>query len=490
MATSNGRINIILIVSDTFRYDLITGDFIVKGGVRATLPHLSALSQSSVKFTRHYTASFPTVPNRHDLLTGRYTFTYADWEPLPRNEVTLPMMLKKAGYTSMLIADTPHIFKDGFNYDRGFDAWEWIRGQENDRYRTDPREVKLPCRPEKLRNVETTIQHIRNNFLRQFEEDWTTAKTAIAAIRWLERNYKDNAPFFLYVDFFDPHEPWDPPREFVERYDPGYEGEEVIYPAYGPSDYLTKDELAHCRALYAGEATFVDKWIGRIIEKVEELGLWENTALIFTSDHGFYFGEHGLIGKSIIMGDVHGWAPLYEEVAHIPLLIRLPDKLGVRSLTVGELTQPQDVTATILNLAGLDIKTEGRSLIPLIEGEVESWRDFAISTPPLVRGAVGGLRPTITTKDWSLILASAETTIPKEEYTMVVDGKPRLLRPFGNVDTELYDLRTDPHQQVNVIDREVEVAKQLRDKFILFLKTLGAKEEVIKPWLKCKKLDK
>ncbi len=63
----------------------------------------------------------------------------------------------------------------------------------------------------------------------------------------------------MYVDFFDPHEPWDPPRWYVDMYDPGYKGEEVIYPAYGSCGYLTEDELSHIRAMYAGEAMLVDK---------------------------------------------------------------------------------------------------------------------------------------------------------------------------------------------------------------------------------------
>jgi arylsulfatase A-like enzyme len=140
------------------------------------------------------------------------------------------MILKKVGYTSMLIADTPHILKDGFNYDRGFDGWVWIRGQENDKFRTAPKDVKLPCNPAKLRSVETTIQHLRNNIFR--EEDWIPAKTAIEAIHWLKENYM-NKPFLLYVDFFDPHEPWDPPRWFIDALDPSYSGEEAIYPVYG-----------------------------------------------------------------------------------------------------------------------------------------------------------------------------------------------------------------------------------------------------------------
>ncbi|MEM4461727.1 MAG: sulfatase [Candidatus Bathyarchaeia archaeon] len=481
--------NIVLIVSDTFRYDLIHRRFQVKDGVVANLDRVERFSSDSIEFTRAYHASFPTVPNRADLLTGRYTFTYFDWAPLPRDWVTLPIILRKAGYTCMMIADTPHILKDGYNFDRGFDGWIWIRGQENDRYKTSPLDVKLPCSPWKLRSVETTIQHIRNNYGRRYEEDWIPAKTALEAVRWLEENY--NRRFFLYVDFFDPHEPWDPPRWYVDMYDPGYEGEEVIYPAYGPCGYLTDKELTHIRAMYAGEATLVDRWVGFLLDKIEELGLLDDTTIIFTSDHGFYLGEHNLIGKSIIMGGYHGLAPLYEEVAHIPLLIRFADKLGLDGgIKIDALVQTPDITATILELAGIEGKSymdiQGESLLPIVRGERRVIRDIAVSTPSLIKGVRAGLRVTITTDRWSLILAPREGICVEEaEITFIVDGEPRVLKPFGRIDTELYDLRADPRQSVNVLSEEMDVAVDIHRRFIEFLSKLGSSIEVIKPWLKC-----
>jgi len=489
VGVSGRGFNVILIVSDTFRFDLLSG-FRVRNRV-VKVPYLSRLVSESVVFNRAYTASFPTVPNRHDLLTGRFTFTYSDWEPLPRGEVTLPMMLRDAGYVSMLIADTPHILKDGFNYDRGFDGWVWIRGQENDRFRTSPRDVKLPCNPVKLRSVETTIQHIRNNVNRLREEDWIPAKTATEAMHWLEENYRYR-PFLLYVDFFDPHEPWDPPRWLIDALDPGYKGEEVIYPVYGPSDYLSSDEIEHIRALYAAEALLVDKWIGRLIEKVSELGLLEDTAIIFTSDHGFYLGEHGFIGKSVVMGNYQGYLPLYGEVAHIPLIIRLPDSMGVRYVEVNELAQPPDITATILDLAGLNpakFNIQGKSLLPYMTGEAkEPLRSIAVTSPPIIHGPAGGLRPTVTSfDDWGLIMASAESQrLDEVVYTMIVDGVQRVLRPYGTIKTELYNLRDDPGQLRNVANEHPEVVNRLHGEFLKLLRELGAREEYIKPFEKLK----
>jgi len=486
--------NIIVIVSDTFRFDLLHERFEVKSNVRAKLKNIDRLCMESTEFTRAYHASFPTVPNRADLLTGRFTFTYYDWSPLPRDWITLPMILREAGYTCMMVADTPHILKDGYNFDRGFNGWMWIRGQENDRYKTSPANVKLPCSRWKLRNVETTIQHIRNNYGRKCEEDWIPSKTAMEASHWLEENY--GRKFFLYVDFFDPHEPWDPPRWYIDMYDPDYEGEEVIYPVYGPCDYLTRNELLHIRAMYAAEATLVDRWVGFLLEKIEDLGLLENTTIIFTSDHGFYLGEHGLVGKSIIMGGNQGLAPLYEEVAHIPLLIRFADKMGLeKGVKVDALVQTPDITATILEIAGIkdltQIQVQGKSLLPLARGEKSKIRDLAVSTPSLIKGVRAGLRATITVGNWSLILApeTEESRAEKMEVTFMVDGEPRILKPFGKIATELYDLKSDPKQKRNLLAEEKDVAQNIREKFIKFLSELNASKEIISQWLKCKNID-
>ena len=242
------------------------------------------------------------MPNRYELLTGRYVCTWTrGWEPLPKNETVLSEALGAEGYASMLVLDTPSLLRDGYNYDRGYDAWEWIRGQEGDRYRTSPLHVDLPCSPEKLRTNPgnpdgTIVQYLRNVSIRHSEDDYFPPQTFSAALRWLKEN-ASRERFFLHVDTFDPHEPWDPPKHYVDLYDPGYTCEEVIYPRYGSTDILSAAELHHCRALYAAEITMVDRWLGKLLQAVDDLGLRKTTAIIFISDHGFVLGEHGWIGK-------------------------------------------------------------------------------------------------------------------------------------------------------------------------------------------------
>jgi arylsulfatase A-like enzyme len=470
--------NIILIISDTFRRDNLGcyGDKLIR------TPNLDVFAEKAIVFDHAYAASFPTVPNRHDIFTGRFTFTYSGWEPLPKDEVVLSQILGKNGYITQLIADTPHILKDGFNYDRGFSGWWWIRGQENDRYMTSPKRVSLPCAPHKLRNrAHTTGQHIRNNWLRRRESDYIVAQTMTAAVRWLELNYTQEG-FFLHVDTFDPHEPWDPPRWYVDMYDPDYQGEEVTYPVYGPCDYLSEEELNHCRAMYAGEVTMVDKWIGMLLQKIESLGLLKNTAVIFTTDHGFYLGEHGVIGKSIIMEDYHSAFPLYEEVSHIPLIMHLPGFEGGRRCDA--VLQPPDFMPTILQLAGIEeveIEMDGLSIVPVLEGEKGSRREFALTAPKIIDGSPSGEKITISDREWTLLFTGKTTG--KRSITKAVDGISRIEKVlYAKEKPELYHIPTDPKQLKNVFEENEDVAQDLHAKCIAFLRRIGTKEEVLKYW--------
>jgi len=475
-------VNIILIISDTFRWDHL-GCY---GNNWISTPNLDKFAKRSVLFDKAYAASFPTVPHRMDLVTGRFTFTYRQWEPLPKDEITLAEMLGEAGYTSMLIADTPHILEDGYNFDRGFTGWEWIRGQETDRYMTDPIEVKLPCSSHKLRTPEIVKRHLRNISRRRGGEDCFVAQTMLKAMRWLERNYK-REKFFLWVDTFDPHEPWDAPKYYVEKYDPGYKGEEVIYPVYGKCNYLTEAELKHIRALYAGEVTLVDRWVGMLLQKIEDLGLFGNTAVIFTSDHGFYLGEHGLVGKSTIEEDFFEYVPLYEEVARIPLFIWLP---GLKkSFRCPFFVQPPDLTATILDIAGVkkSERVQGASLLPLIERKESTPRDIAVCSPSLIYGSLGSPRITIREGKWSLILVPFTTKEGTAE-TRAVDGMSRKIGQFdlkksaNRVKSELYDVSSDPRQKQNLFDRKHDVAQRIHSNFIKFLKKIEISEEHLKYW--------
>jgi len=443
---------------------------------------LDRFAERSVVFDRAYAASFPTVPNRRDLFTGRYAFTYSQWAPLPNDEVVLAEELGKVGYASMMILDTPHITENGYYFDRGFTGWEWIRGQETDRWHTAPAYPDFPCDRSKLRSPDRIVKvHQRNVHWRRYEEDTFVARTMAEACLWLERNYQQHESFLLYVDTFDPHEPWDAPEWYVRKYaDPEYDGPIISYPVYGPTDYLTEAELQHCRALYAAELTLVDRWVGRLLERIEDMGLLSDTVVVFTTDHGFYHGEHGLIGKSHITPEESRYVPLYEEVAHIPLIVSYP---GVAPRRESAFVQPVDLMPTLLDLAGAPSPgtTHGISIAPLFRGGSMQTRDFAVTAPSIIHRGAGGCRVTLTTDEWAFVCAPS-TQGQGEIMDRAVDGHAKRERKGLQVASELYDLTSDPRQEKNVIDQHPEVVADLRVRLVDFLESVNTAPELVEPW--------
>lgn len=460
--------NVILIFSDTLRADHV-GCY---GNPRIHTPHLDRFSEEAVVFDRAHCASFPTVSCRNDVLTGLWTFAYKGWEALEPDVPVLPSFLNDAGRLTALFADTPHPFKPGFNYQRGFRVWEVIRGQEGDAWKSSPAEVTVPCAPEKLRYGHGLVsRYMRNVAWRRSEEDYFPARTIRTAAGWLERNH--DRPFFLYVDTFDPHEPFDPPAHYLKLYEPEpYHGDEVTYPVYDRwKDFMSEEELAHVRNLYAGEVTLVDRWIGYLLQRVKDLGLYDDTAIIITSDHGFYFGEHGYIGKSIIRKEGHRSLPLYPEVSRVPLLIRMPGGRGGRRSKA--FAQPVDFMPTILELSGVEGPDgmEGKSLVPVLEGD-DDLRPFAVSAPALTESYLERPRPTnqatITTDEWSFVVGAR---VDEAAAGSVKDGLGRFLPPEGGVvNPELYHLPSDPGCTRNVLAGNEDVARRLHSRFVEFLR--------------------
>jgi arylsulfatase A-like enzyme len=469
--------NVIVVVSDTMRRDAL-GCY---GGKWVKTPALDAFAKTAVQCEKAFIASFPTVPCRHDLLTGTYTFTYKPWSPLDADTVTIQDVLRSAGVYTALIVDTPHPFRWDYDYQRNFDHIHVNRGQEGDPVERRALPVKLPCDPKKLRNGEWTMtQHLRNVAGRKVEEDYFCARTLRDAADWLDKNRK-RQPFFLYVDTFDPHEPWDPPQSYVKQYDPDYDGEEVIYPRYDRwRDFLSEKELKHCRALYAGEAAMVDHWVGRLLEKIDKLGLYDNTLVCFLADHGFYLGEHGYIGKAIIRDDYQS-LPMYSEVCRVPWLVRYP---GSKPGKIDALVQHVSLAPTVLDFLGIKRPESftAPSLWPALQGKEAKTTDIAVGAPALsYRGMIRphpANRSTITDGRWLLIYGCSGTGDPKDT-TASVDSTKRLVAPVSGekLAPELYDLETDPGCTKNIISDHKDCARDLHKQFTAFLKASPMRKE-------------
>jgi arylsulfatase A-like enzyme len=441
--------NVVMIVSDTLRRDYL-GCY---AGTAARTPNVDALAARSAVFERYYAGAFPTMPTRADYFLGKWTFTFMTWEPLPRNQTTLSQILTQAGIRTLAVVDTPFYVANGYGYDRGFQHFIELLTQPGRRQR------RLIPEP------------------RVSEYDYCAPRTFMTAEQALEQVYKDR--FFLLVDTWDPHEPWDPPEWYVRPYKPDYDGRVVAPPYnYYQKAGLSDDDVATARACYAGECTMVDRWVGRLLERLESLGIAEQTAVLFTSDHGFHFGEHGgLFGKMIRHETwVRGrpaWArsPLYEEIAHIPLIIHVP---GLPPHRVPQLASAIDLMPTILDLLGVPVPEglglHGRSLVPLLQDASAPGREIVVTAMPLanpgqsVRVVDSVLRQvmeyqpvTISTPEWSLLYAAR--------------GEP----------VELYHLPSDPRQTTNVADRHPGVVQDLHRTYVALLEETGTAEEYLAP---------
>ena len=310
--------------------------------------------------------------------------------------------------------------------------------------------------------------------------DCFAPKTFIHASQWLERHYKED--FFLYIDIWDPHEPWEAPHYYTELYWPDYDGE-IITPLYGhwqDVEGFTEEKVKKAYATYRGEVTMVDTWAGYFLRQVENMGLMENTAIIFTTDHGFYFGEHGgLFGKmtrenpSIVpyyWDRDNRWtrSPLYEELIAIPLLIYVP---GVSPGAGSGLNWAIDLMPTVLDLIGQEIPEQvtGQSLVPTIEDTSRKGREYVISTQPF---ALPMTRVRLVDDQERELELYSDTTVTTEEWSLLYSPLPG--------ESWLYHLPSDPKQENNVIDQNRDVARELHRHLLQFMKDNDVLEDIVK----------
>jgi arylsulfatase A-like enzyme len=440
--------NVILIIADTVRYGYLG----CNGNPWVRTPCLDALAAEAAVMDRFFCGSFPTGPMRKDVHAGRYTFPYQSWQDAPpEGEVLLARWLSGHGVHTAYVGDTDN----SPQYRQGF-ADEVVVSHKPSRLDAVPETVPLPADGRKLRYPESYAQRIARDAAGwDGEVDRRAPRTMLEAHRWLEDRANDDTPFFLWVDTFDPHEPWDPPRYYVDLYDPAYEGDELVEPAYEEAAYASAAEIAHMRCLYAAKLTMVDRWIGHLLEGLRLMRRLEDTAIIFTSDHGFYHGEHGYIGKVKLnrKNRIVGRWPLYETIAHVPLMVRVPGLPG--GARHDALCQPPDITATILDLLAVPAhgRLQGRSLIPVLRGETDSVRPWAISSATYV-----------TDKN-----VRAPTSFRDERWLYVYGG--------DEAPTQLYDTWADPAERLDLLAEREDDAATMHEAYVRSLEELGCPED-------------
>ena len=403
-------------------------------------PNIDRLAAEGTTFDRMRAEALPTVPCRRGFFTGRRVFPWPDepfykgiplrfpgWRPVPQDDVTVAEHLAEQGYVTALVTDVWHLMKPSMNFHRGFASFQFERGQEADLWQSGPlpdgaleQYIKpdIPLPPERLRVLS---QWLRNQMHRETDGDFQAARTFGRAVEWLERNHT-HEKFFLYVDSFAPHEPFEAPQQYVDRYDPGWDGPKLIYANLYRRDQLTDAEHRHVRARYAASVSFVDHWVGRLLDAVDRLGLRESTLIVLVSDHGKIIGEFGRYGMP---AECIGPA-----LSPVPCIVRHPggEHAGVR---FGGWLYNTDVTVTVLNRLGVAPKprTDGADVWPAVGSGAGAFRDHLVTA------------------------YSHMTAAWRDDWLYLHNGKTGT--------AALYDLADDIHRKTDVAGRHPDVRDEL-----------------------------
>jgi arylsulfatase A-like enzyme len=455
---TGNNLNLIVVVTDTFRADNLAC-YGPKWLETLETPNLDRFARNATVFQDTYAEGMPTITIRRSLYTGRrvvpcYYFAQPDiqapgWHPLYHEDVTLSETLLEAGYINTLISSLYHQFKPGRNFHRGFNTWRWIRGIEGDKYGTSPHKLLdvsdmvpdeyIAQHPEQ--NLRASLSQIKaNRNLWQQEGESISQITAQTAIRWLNENH-DERPFYLHVEFFDPHEPWDPPRRFLEKYMPNASGPSYVQPVY--QTVSIPDHIKNrFRANYAGDVNCVDYWVGNLLDSIEQFGLFENTVVVFMADHGAMLGEHEQFCK--------GPEKLRNQVTRVPLLIRTPGN-PFAGKKVGGLAQIPDVMPTLLGQLGLKSpsRVTGKDLWPLASGETRTMHEYVVQA----YGWVAAVR----NHEWSY----SEIWKPEARQALFHKYPGAPAAPYQ---PQLYHLENDPRELTDVAEKYPDVARQMSAK--------------------------
>ena len=433
-------------------------------------PNLDALAQRGVRFTNHVTSSPICTPARVTWLTGLYPRTHGAWAvgvTFDQSMPTMPGHLAERGYATLLSGKghfepelsrrpeqvSTHEPYYGFTQhhiseDAQFGEYlQWVRQhypQHYDEVRrvthedANARDAPVPDPgPGRLRGLYPAELPVEVSQTR-----WIADRT----IDFMRDRADDGAPWMAWCSFVQPHHPWNPPRAYMDQYDPAqmpvYEGVDGAHggatASYNNGRELLDDELQRMQAAYYAMITHIDDEVGRMLAALDESGQSEDTLIVFTSDHGDYNGKRRLIRKN-------GGA--YEAIFRVPMIAAGPGVSGGR--TCEALTQHEDLPRTMLEMLGVDVPDwmGGRSLVPLLRGDDAPVRGYAYFDGPWVYGVRDARWKLVyDTRDESWALTDLDTD-PDEDRNRIddpacADVRARLERALlqWQLDTPTYAL--------------------------------------------------
>ena len=403
------RPNIIFISLDTLRADHLGA----WGYKKPTSPFIDRLAFEGVRFSQAFSNSSWTLPAHMSMMTSQYPHVHgvetAD-VALADSTVTLAELLSGQGFKTGGFISWIYVSKH-FGFDRGFDNFHEL----------------LP--PKKLRDTGAT-------------HSYRAEKITDAALKWVKKNHKKQ--FFLFLHYFDPHVNYDPPAPYDRMFDQYYRGnasgqyewlKTYISGIHKIPEKIKPRDLQYVTALYDGEIRYTDTHIGRLLKGIDSRVGLDNCMVILTSDHGEEFNDHGSM-------EGHQWT-LYDEVLHIPLIIRFPDR-DLASSVIEKPVELVDIAPTILDYFHIKkpVGFQGTSLIPIARRQQKQVKPAVFAET--MRHT---LKVSIRTKRFKLI-----HTDPMEK------GKNGLPVKGG---FELYDLINDHTEQRNIFNMKDPLARRL-----------------------------
>jgi len=453
------RPNILFIMTDQQRFDALGAN----GNDVIRTPNLDGLAASAVNVRDYFTQCPVCVPSRCTLFTGRYPHSHRVRENHTRLEadrdIHLFRALKQAGYSLGYVGKN-HLLENE-EFDRFDYADVWGANHESTGEQEDACNAFARGRGALMRERGVWAGATFHDF--PFEATRPHIK-ASSAIRFLEERPKDR-PFCLTVSFSDPHAPHIAPRKYEQVYPlaamklhPTREGElaekarrfQVKVRASG-ADRATEEDRRRFMAVYFSMISWVDENVGRILSKLGELGLERDTIVVFTSDHGEFCFEHGMCKKDLV---------LLDSLLRVPLLISWPGRLAPREIA-GTFVEEVDVMPTLLDLAGQPVPNgvQGRSFLPLLEGETDSHKDtvYAEICPPSLHNPYGTYEEFRAA--WEehhetpghQLCWTAPFNVPGD-FTKMIRTRDHKYIWYWDGQQELYDLRADPNEWFNLAD--------------------------------------
>lgn len=436
-------------------------------------PNFTRLAERSVVFDNCYGGSMPCMPARREMHTGRYNLLHRSWGPLEPFDDSVPEMLKKAGVYTHLVTDHQHYWEDGgATYHNRYNTYEFFRGQEGDAWKGHVRDPEIPESVRLMRHGLWRQDWINRGYLSDVA-DHPQTRVFDAGLEFMATNQAEDN-WFLQIECFDPHEPFFSYAEHKKYYaaTDDYQGPHFDWPDYKRVDE-TPEAVQHARNEYAALLTMCDASLGRVLDRFDSEGLWDNTMLMVCTDHGFLLGEHGWWGKNI--------QPWYDENIHTPLFIWDP-RTRAKAERRDVLVQTIDLGPTLLDFFGVPLSPRmlGRPLneatranvpvrtaglfgsfgghLNVTDGRYVYMRASAnADNAPLYEHT---LMPTHMVQRFSVEELREATLVEPFSFTQGVSVLRMPGRTYGNphaYGSLLFDLALDPEQQHVIEDDALEL---------------------------------